>query len=156
MQPNSVFLHTRVIAPPPVLLLSPHHPVVASLAATQNDRGMLADTVTPERPGPWSERVLLENVEGASALEGSRLWWPRWRDIASHTSRLCCGANADDHTPGPYHLTATLDSSNRLAFPVLRLCGLGLPCYRLACLACLVFNMVLIDTALTVPVCNSA
>ena len=73
--------------------------------------------------------------------------------MASHASRLCCGANADDHTPGPYHLTATLDSSDRLAFPVLRPCGLGLPCYGMACL---VFNMVLIDMALPVPVCNSA
>jgi hypothetical protein len=63
-------MHMRVIFPPPV---SCYHLIILSLAATQDDRGMLTDTATPERPGPWSELVLLENVERPSTVEVARL-----------------------------------------------------------------------------------
>lgn len=48
-------------------------------------RGMLTDTATSERPGPWSEPVLLENVEWPSAVEqgGFKAAIARWRDMAS-------------------------------------------------------------------------
>jgi len=47
---------------------------------------MLTDTVTPEHPGPWSEIVLLENVERPSTIEGAKAAIARWRDIASQAA----------------------------------------------------------------------
>lgn len=46
---------------------------------------MLTDTATSERPGPWSEPVLLENVERPSAVEqgGFKTAIARWRDMAA-------------------------------------------------------------------------
>ena len=48
-------------------------------------RGMLTDTARSERPGPWPEPVLLENVERPSAVEqgGFKTAIARWRDMAS-------------------------------------------------------------------------
>jgi hypothetical protein len=66
---NSVlFPQVRVIAR---LQRAGHHHFILSLAAAaSNDRGLLTDTATAKRPGNC---VLLENVEGARPVEGSRL-----------------------------------------------------------------------------------
>lgn len=62
---------------------------------------MLTDTATSERPGPWSEPVLLNNVERHERSQARRVQGcdsPVERHgIAS--CRPCCGANADHHHP---------------------------------------------------------
>ena len=95
-------------------------------------RGMLTDTATSERPGPWSEPVLLQNVERPSAVEqgGFKAAIARWRNMALPAADFV----AVRMRLVTFRAVASYrnNSSDRLASHALHLWSLGWPCYNLA------------------------